>query len=72
MMVRGVRGATTVEENTEAAILTATREMLQAMTGNYFVATTHRVITREARLSSAYFHADVSTSIRTRPPTSNC
>lgn len=31
MMVRGVRGATTVEENTEAAILQATREMLQAM-----------------------------------------
>lgn len=31
-------------------------EMLQAMTGNYFVATTHRVITTAARLSSAYFH----------------
>ena len=31
-------------------------EMLQEMTGNYFVATTHRVITTEARLSAAYFH----------------
>lgn len=31
-------------------------EMLQAMTGNYFVATPHRVITHEARLSAAYFH----------------
>lgn len=30
-------------------------EMLQQMTGNYFVATTHRVIASEARLSSAYF-----------------
>jgi isopenicillin N synthase-like dioxygenase len=31
-------------------------EMLQAMTGNYFVATPHRVITREPRLSAGYFH----------------
>lgn len=31
-------------------------EMLQAMTGNYLVATTHRVITTEHRYSSAYFH----------------
>jgi len=31
-------------------------EMLQAMTGNYFVATPHRVITRTARLSAGYFH----------------
>lgn len=31
-------------------------EMLQSMTGNYYVATMHRVITTEARLSSAYFH----------------
>lgn len=31
-------------------------EILQSMTGNYFVATTHRVITTEARLSSGYFH----------------
>lgn len=31
-------------------------EMLQAMTGNYFVATPHRVITSEARMSAGYFH----------------
>ncbi|MFT4658007.1 MAG: isopenicillin N synthase-like dioxygenase [Candidatus Aldehydirespiratoraceae bacterium] len=31
-------------------------EMLQAMTSNYFVATAHRVITRDERLSTAYFH----------------
>ena len=31
-------------------------EMLQAMTGNYFVATRHRVITGEPRLSAGYFH----------------
>ena len=31
-------------------------EMLQAMTGNYLVATTHRVIAPAHRYSSAYFH----------------
>lgn len=31
-------------------------EMLQAMTGNYLVATPHRVITNRARLSAGYFH----------------
>lgn len=31
-------------------------EMLQAMTGNHFVACTHRVIAHEPRFSSAYFH----------------
>lgn len=31
-------------------------EMLQSMTGNYLVATTHRVIATEPRFSSAYFH----------------
>jgi isopenicillin N synthase-like dioxygenase len=38
-------------------------EMLQAMTGNYFVATTHRVITSDARFSSGYFHGP---DLRTR------
>jgi isopenicillin N synthase-like dioxygenase len=38
-------------------------EMLQAMTGNYFVATTHRVIAQEPRLSSGYFHGP---DLRTR------
>lgn len=31
-------------------------EILQSMTGNYFVATPHRVITRTARMSAGYFH----------------
>ena len=31
-------------------------EMLQAMSGNYFVATPHRVITSAERYSAAYFH----------------
>ena len=31
-------------------------ELLQAMTGNYFVATKHRVITDRRRRSAAYFH----------------
>jgi len=31
-------------------------EMLQAMTGNYFVATPHRVVARAERLSTGYFH----------------
>ena len=31
-------------------------EMLQGMTGNYFVATPHRVITDAERLSAGYFH----------------
>jgi chorismate mutase len=31
MMMRGVRGATTVEENTDAAITSATSELLQAI-----------------------------------------
>lgn len=38
-------------------------EMLQAMTGNYFVATTHRVIAAQPRLSSGYFHGP---DLRTR------
>jgi isopenicillin N synthase-like dioxygenase len=31
-------------------------EMLQAVTGNYLVATPHRVFTRQPRLSAGYFH----------------
>ncbi len=39
-------------------------EMLQEMTGNYFVATTHRVIATEARQSSAWFHGpDLTTRL---------
>ena len=38
------------------AIIVNIGEMLQAMTGNYFVACTHRVIATEPRFSTAYFH----------------
>jgi len=38
------------------AIVVNLGEMLQSMTGNYFVATMHRVITAEERYSSGYFH----------------
>jgi isopenicillin N synthase-like dioxygenase len=41
---------------TPGAIVVNIGEMLQSMTGNYLVATTHRVIAAEARFSSAYFH----------------
>jgi isopenicillin N synthase-like dioxygenase len=43
-------------------------EMLQRMTGNYFVATTHRVIATEARYSSGYFHGpDLRTPLEPLP-----
>ena len=43
-------------------------EMLQEMTGNYFVATTHRVIAGEARQSSAWFHGpDLTTRLDPLP-----
>lgn len=38
-------------------------EILQSMTGNYFVATTHRVISPDERISSGYFHGP---DLRTR------
>ena len=47
----------------EDAFVVNLGEMLQAMTGNYFVATTHRVITEQERYSSAYFHGP---DLRTR------
>jgi isopenicillin N synthase-like dioxygenase len=48
---------------TPGAFVVNLGEMLQEMTGNYFVATTHRVITVEARYSSGYFHGP---DLRTR------
>jgi isopenicillin N synthase-like dioxygenase len=43
-------------------------EMLQQMTGKYFVATTHRVIATEPRLSSGYFHGpDLRTPLERLP-----
>lgn len=41
---------------TPGAVIVNLGEMLQAMTGNYFVATMHRVVSSEERYSSAYFH----------------
>jgi len=41
---------------TPGALVVNLGEMLQSMTGNYLVATTHRVIAHQPRLSSAYFH----------------
>ncbi len=48
---------------TDGAICVNLGEILQSMTGNYFVATTHRVIAHEERYSSAYFHGP---DLRTR------
>ncbi|MGD9998176.1 MAG: isopenicillin N synthase family dioxygenase [Ilumatobacteraceae bacterium] len=43
-------------------------EMLQSMTGNYFVATTHRVVTSRERYSSGYFHGpELSTQLEPLP-----
>lgn len=43
-------------------------EILQSMTGNYFVATTHRVIAPDERCTSAYFHgADLGTPLDPLP-----
>jgi len=43
-------------------------EMLQEMTGNFFVATTHRVIADEPRQSSAWFHGpDLTTRLDPLP-----
>jgi isopenicillin N synthase-like dioxygenase len=41
---------------TRGAFVVNLGEMLQSMTGNYLVATTHRVISPEPRFSAAYFH----------------
>jgi isopenicillin N synthase-like dioxygenase len=50
------------------AIIVNLGEMLQSMTGNYFVATTHRVVASEERYSSAYFHGpELTTSLTPLP-----
>jgi isopenicillin N synthase-like dioxygenase len=48
---------------TDSAVVVNLGEILQSMTGNYFVATTHRVIAHEERYSSGYFHGP---DLRTR------
>lgn len=40
----------------DTSIVVNLGEMLQSMTGNYLIATMHRVVTTEPRFSSAYFH----------------
>jgi isopenicillin N synthase-like dioxygenase len=57
------RGEWIAVEPLDGAFVVNLGEMLQEMTGNYFVATTHRVITHEARFSSGYFHGP---DLRTR------
>ncbi|MEZ5224591.1 MAG: 2-oxoglutarate and iron-dependent oxygenase domain-containing protein [Ilumatobacteraceae bacterium] len=50
------------------AIVVNIGEMLQSMTGNYFVATNHRVVTSAERYSSAYFHGPgLTTSLAPLP-----
>ncbi len=50
------------------AIVVNLGEMLQSVTGNYFVATNHRVITSDERYSSGYFHGPaLSTSLAQLP-----
>ena len=50
------------------AIVVNLGEMLQSITANYFVATTHRVIAAEERISSGYFHGpDLRTALRALP-----
>jgi isopenicillin N synthase-like dioxygenase len=49
----------------DGAVVVNLGEMLQAMTGNYFVATTHRVVTSGERYSSGYFHGpSLTTALR--------
>lgn len=53
---------------TDGAVVVNLGEILQAMTGNYFVATTHRVIAHEERYSSGYFHGpDLRTRLEPLP-----
>jgi isopenicillin N synthase-like dioxygenase len=53
---------------TGGAIVVNLGEILQSMTGNYFVATDHRVIAHEERYSTAYFHGpDLRTTLEPLP-----
>jgi isopenicillin N synthase-like dioxygenase len=56
LQARNPEGAWIDVPPTPGAIVVNLGEMLQSMTGNYFVATMHRVIATEPRFSSAYFH----------------
>ncbi|MCB0994816.1 MAG: isopenicillin N synthase family oxygenase [Acidimicrobiales bacterium] len=53
---------------TPGAIVVNIGEVLQAMTGNYFVSTKHRVIASDERWSSGYFHGpDLRTVLEPLP-----
>ncbi len=53
---------------TDGAIVVNLGEILQSMTGNYFVATDHRVIAHDERYSSGYFHGpDLRTTLEPLP-----
>ncbi|MDH4145086.1 MAG: isopenicillin N synthase family oxygenase [Acidimicrobiia bacterium] len=55
-------------EPTPGAFVINLGEMLQEMSGNYVVATTHRVVASEPRFSSAYFHGpDLTTRLDPLP-----
>lgn len=64
LQARNADGAWIDVPPTPGAIVMNLGEMLQSMTGNYFVATMHRVTATEQRFSSAYFHGpDVRSSL---------
>ncbi len=68
LQVRNPDGAWIDVPPTPGALVINIGEMLQEMTGNYFVATTHRVITGEERFSSAWFHGpDLETPLDPLP-----
>ena len=63
LQARNVKGDWVDVSPPPGAFVVNLGEMLQEMTGNYFVATTHRVIAAEPRFSSGYFHGP---DLRTR------
>lgn len=64
LQVEGVDGSWIDVQPRQDAFVVNLGEMLQEMTGNYFVATTHRVIAADARQSSAWFHGpDLTTRL---------
>lgn len=68
LQVRNPEGDWIVVPARRDAFVVNIGEMLQEMTGNYFVATTHRVIAGEARQSSAWFHGpDLTTRLDPLP-----
>ena len=54
--IQNAAGAWIPAQYVEDSLVINLGEMLQGMTGNYFVATAHRVITSKERYSMAYFH----------------